>query len=377
MAWFAKSKDASTDNPQAVQELHCSFCGKSQRVVEKLIAGPEVYICNECVGLCTDIIEEHTVPRVVPGIPDPPPSLAELRQALDAACVGLDHPKQALVAALGLHLARLQPDAPALRPPVLLLVGPRGAGKSHLLRALRDLTPLPSHHADINRLSATGYVGLDVENLLWELVRQSDNDYRLAESGVLALDGLHRIVIAEPALGNKRDVSGESVQRDLLRVVEGMQTDVQGYSPRHPQHHAAPFHCRRLLVVLAASFEGLPTGDRAQRAWLAEQGLLRELLSRVDHIVPVPAPSAFQLRGILTDPERGLLPQRLAALEALGREVRVEEEAVEAMLAWADQEPDGAWALHRPLARMSEDSSAEEPLVVDAAMVACWRGDRR
>jgi ATP-dependent protease Clp ATPase subunit len=374
MAWFAKHKDASPDRPQAVQELFCSFCGKSQRQVAKLIAGPEVWICDECIRLCMDIIEESAPPRAQPKIPVPPPSPNELRQALDATCLGLDHPKQALVAALGLHLARLQPDAPTLRPPVILLVGPHGAGKSHLLRALRELSTLPAHHADINRLSATGYVGLDVENLLWELVRQSDNDYRLAECGVLALDGLHRVTSSEPPLGTRRDISGESVQRDLLRVVEGMRTDVQGYSPRHPQHRTEPFDCRRLLVVLSASFEGLPEGDAAQRAWLADQGLLRELLARVDHIVPVPAPGAPQLRAILTDPAQGLLPQRLTALEALGRRVQVEDEAVEAMLAWAAAEPDGAWALHRPLARIGEEASEHEPLVVSAALVRGWMG---
>ncbi len=373
MAWFGKSNEESPRGPQAATELSCSFCGKSQRQVSKLIAGPEVYICDGCVMLCRDIVEDNIPGETKREIPSPPPALAELRQALDARCVGLEAPKQALLGALGLHLARLQEGAPDLRPPVVMLVGPHGSGKSTLLEAFTGLTRLPANRADVNRLSTTGYVGLDVENLLWELVRQAERDFRLAESGVLILDGLHRITSAAPAPGSPRDVSGEAVQRDLLRITEGMKTEVAGFTTRHPQQPAEPFFCHRLLVVLAASFDGLPRGDRAQRAFLAEQGLLRELLARVDHIVPVPAPDSAQLRAVLTQPEVGLLPRQLAALHALGHEVTVEDSAVEAILEHAQQRDDGAWALHTPIARLTTAAaSAEGPLHVDGDTVRGW-----
>lgn len=375
MAWFAKHKDEGATPPTPAPVLSCSFCHKTQLQVKKLIAGPEVWICDECVKLCADIIAEAVPPVPVVAVPTPPPPMAELQAAFDARCAGLEPQKRALLAALRLHIARLQQGAPSLRPPVILLVGPHGSGKSHLLRTLMGLTTLPAHHADINRLSATGYVGLDVENLLWELVRQADQDYRVGESGVLALDGLHRIEAKSPPLGSARDVSGEAVQRDLLRVVEGMKTEVQAFGTRHPQRGAEPFWCDRLLVVLGATFAGLPEGDRAQRAFLAERGMLLELLARVDMIVPVPAPDEAQLRAVLTHPEAGLLPQRLAALTALGHEVTVEDDAIDAMVATAAASPDGAWALHRPLARMvaaASDPAHTGPLVVTAALVRGW-----
>lgn len=377
MAWFGKSYEQKPDPPVAAPELFCSFCGKSQRHVSKLIAGPEVWICDGCVMLCRDIIEENLPPDTKREIPSPPPAQDELRARFDAACVGLDAPKRALLDALSLHLARVQPDAPELRPPVLLLVGPHGSGKSALLSAFTKLTKLPGHLADTNRLSATGYVGLDIENLLWELVRQAACDRRLAETGVLALDGLHRIALAAPPPGSRRDVGGEAVQRELLRVMEGMQTEVTGATMRHPQQPAEPFWCHRLLVVLSASFDGLPQGDRAQRAFLAEQGLLRELIARIDHIVAVPAPDTDQLRAVLTDPTTGMLTRQLEALRTLGCELSVEDSAIDAMLAHATASPDGAWALKHPLARLAAAVGApdhEGPLVVTTDDVRGWLG---
>jgi ATP-dependent Clp protease ATP-binding subunit ClpX len=375
MAWFAKFKDGEGTPPQAATELFCSFCGQSQLHVKKLIAGPKVWICDACVRLCWDIIEEN-VPEVTRAeVPTPPPPMADLRAGLDARCVGLEAPKQALLGALALHLARLQAGPGDIKPPVVLLVGPRGSGKSQLLRTLMGLTSLPGHHADINRLSATGYVGLDIENLLWELVRQADEDFRVGESGVLALDGLHRIAIATPPPGSARDISGESVQRDILRVLEGMKTEVQAHAPRHPNRAAEPFWCHKLLVVLSATFDGLPAGDAAQRDWLAEQGMLREILARVDHIVRLPAPDPDQLRAILVDESAGLLPARLADLGALELEVTVRDSGIEAMLEHAVASPDGAWALHAPLARLAAAAAnAEGALVVEGDTVRSWMG---
>ncbi len=377
MAWFGKSNEQKTQPPQTAPELFCSFCHNSQRVVEKLIAGPEVWICDKCVRICMDIVDDKVPTDTAAQIPSPPPAMADLRAAFDARCVGLDAQKQALLSALSLHLQRLQEGASDLRPPIVLLVGPRGSGKSTLLRAMTELTRLPGHHADINRLSATGYIGLDVENLLWELVRQSERDYRLAECGVLALDGLHRVTVSPPALGTRRDISGEAVQRDLLRTVEGMKTEVHGHSPRHPHQAAEPFWCHKLLVVMAASFDGLPDGEQAQRAWLADQGLLGEMLARVDWIVPVPAPDAEQLRAVLTDPGAGMLTSQLEALRALGRELRVEDDAIDAMVEHAAASPDGAWALKHPLARLATaagDPDHEGSLVVTADDVRGWSG---
>ncbi|MFH1469756.1 MAG: ClpX C4-type zinc finger protein [Pseudomonadota bacterium] len=356
MGWF----DGKPAAPKAAPELHCSFCGASQRQVAKLIAGPEVWICDRCIRLCVDILEEHTekpVPKYA--LPSPPPSLAELRAVLGRRCVGQERAKRLLVAALAQHLARLQPEAVPLRPPVVLLVGPHGCGKTTLAQALLEATTLPGYLADVNRLSATGYVGLDVENVLYELVRRAENDRPLAEAGVLVLDGLHRIRVQAPPIGSPRDITGESVQRDLLRVLDGLSTEVAGAGQRHPQMSSEPFSCARVLPVLTATFEDLPADEPAVREELAARGMLRELLARIDVVLPLTALARDESRAVLTRPEGGLLPERLAALAAIGCAVEVGDGAVEAMLEMAEREPaDGAWSLRRPLARLAEEAVA-------------------
>lgn len=350
MAWFQKA----TTTPQATPDLHCSFCGESQRRVDKLIAGPKVYICDRCVRLCVDILDGQAAPRA----DAPSPDLATLRATLARRCVGQERARRALVAALAQHLARLQPDAPAVRPPVVLLAGPHGCGKTTLLRAAVEATPLPAYLADVNRLSATGYVGLDVENLLHELVRRAGGERARAEQGVLALDGLHRLLVRAPPPGAPRDITGESVQRELLRVLDGLDTEVAGAGPRHPAMPAEPFSCARVLAVLAGTFEGLPPSEDEAREDLAGRGLLRELLARVDVVVSMPALTAAELGTVLTREGDGLLPRRLAALASAGHPAAIGDGVVDSWIARAAASPDGGWALHRALAGLAEQALA-------------------
>lgn len=379
MGWFggkSETRSAGESGPAYAPVLHCSFCGKSQQEVTKLIAGQAVYICDECVQICVDIIQDEVPepePEPEPTVyrPDPPPTPAELRAHLDAGCVGQAQAKRALVTAMSLHLARLTDDS-ALRPPVVLLVGPRGAGKTTLCRALTQATPLPSYLGDVSRLSASGYVGLDVENLLFELTREVGEDWALAQEGLLLVDGLHRITLQTAPVGAPRDISGESVQRELVRVLEGATTEVSSERMRHPQVVARPFSCARLLVVLTATWEGLPQGERAQREALRADGLVGELLSRVDSIVEVGALDREELHQVLTR-DQGLLPVQLASLASLGREVHVEPDAVELMVEAAADHPDGAWALRAPLARLAREAMDREGgWRVSADVVRSW-----
>jgi ATP-dependent Clp protease ATP-binding subunit ClpX len=355
MGWF----DDKPAPPRAAPELHCSFCGESQRRVAKLIAGPKVYICDRCVKLCVDIVDGDAKPVPKVGVPTPPPPLPDLRAALDRRCVGQERAKRLLVAALAQHLARLQPQAAPFRPPVVLLVGPHGCGKTTLARAVLEATSLPGYLADVSRLSATGYVGIDVENLLYELLRRADSDRAAAETGVLVLDGVHRLRLQAPPLGSARDITGESVQRDLLRVLDGLTTEVAGTGQRHPQMNAEPFSCARLLPVLTATFEDLPTDEPAIREELAARGMLREFLTRIDVVLPMPALTRQDLHEVLERPEAGLLSARLAALAAMGCPVELGEGVTDAILEVAGRSPaDGAWALRRPLARLAEEAVA-------------------
>lgn len=351
MPWFTPPKQELKTTPV----LQCSFCGLSQREVVKLIAGPKVYICDQCVKLCVDLVEtgpegEAAWAEARPRVPVPSPPLDALLSSLEQRCVGQVGARTALARALSLHLARLQPDSPASRVPVVLLVGPHGTGKTTLLQALLEATSLPGYLADLSRVSATGYVGLDVENLLQGLVQGAGGDRNLAQCGILALDALHRVARQEPPLGTARDITGEGVQRDLLRVLEGQVTETWNGKARHPQAPSEPFSCARLLVVLAGTFSlppGLAQDGSDLRGFLADQGILPELLARVDLVVSLSPYTGPELQILL---DRHLLPPHQGAAALLGLPPFSPDEA-RALVARAGDSGVGAWTLRQGLAR--------------------------
>jgi ATP-dependent Clp protease ATP-binding subunit ClpX len=348
-------------------EIKCSFCGKSQKEVKKLVAGPTVYICDECVGLCNDIICEEI--EAAAALPPACPSLVDLFAGFDASVVGLTSAKRSLIAALRLHFQRLQGRAD-LRVPHVLIVGPRGSGKSRLGRALCEATELPSYHADVSRLSESGYVGEDIENFLMCLVTRAETT-ELAEMGILFLDGMEKLKAEHPISHAGRDISGEGVQRELHRLLDGLDTEVpQTIARRHPQAKTNRFACNLLMVAAACTIDDLPPNatDRVLRDRLRQAGMMADVIARFDVVVQVHPLTVEELEAIM---EINLLAEARPLLESLGGSLHLHPEAKRIIAAAAHASGDGAWGLHPPMARLMTmllaSSESVRPTVIDPA----------
>lgn len=322
--------------------------------MKKLIAAPKVAICDECVRLSQDILDEEALAA----LPPPPESVNQLHGPLDRAVVGQPAATRAVAVALFRHLRGLSPKdkAPASRSPRLLLIGPRGNGKSTLARALcaAELSGLPAYHADASALSETGYVGENVENLFGALLGRAPND-EVGRRGLLVLDGLHHLVRQRPPEGT-RDVSGREVQRDLVRLLDGLSLQPTRGGPRHPMNPQPLVPADRLFVIALATFEVEADDEQGLRARLRAAGLVDELLSRFDRIVLMPRLDTPSLRQVL----QRALAELSAELAPLGVPIEAaggEERLIAAALA----SPDGAFALQPPLARLAERALLEAP----------------
>jgi ATP-dependent Clp protease ATP-binding subunit ClpX len=330
-------------------ELKCSFCGKSRLEVKKLIAGPSVWICDECIGCCNDIIAEEVEAEA--GIPTCP-SLAELMAAFDQRVVAQAAAKRAIVAALRMHFARAH-DETTMRVPHVLLVGPRGSGKTALGRALAAATELPMYHADVSRLSESGYVGEDVEHFVGGVFARAPS-LEIAQVGVLFLDAMEKIKAEKPITPIARDISGEGVQRELHRVLDGLETELpRNMAKRHPQGETATFRCDRLFLVGAVTLEDLPANatDRVLRAKLRDRGLLDAIVARFDLVVQTHALSVDDLDRVLAS-ENGLIAEAQRLVQPLGGTLSVQPEARRILAQAAFESGDGAWGLHPPMAKL-------------------------